>query len=231
MLPSGRIDTPSLLIFDLDGTLYDTRSSFLPTMRAIYAEFGLPYPSDEVILSLVGETFPVFLDWLLARGFPASRAALGERIAHVELASIRTRGRLFPDVAETLRQLRASGHILTLCTNGDRRYAETVLSTCGVLDLFAQLCTDEIEGQTKADRARALRSGVPHRRAFLIGDRSHDLEAGRAAGCTVVGASYGFGAADELETADVHIERFRDLVALVEGRTDRRSPRPESSSA
>ena len=81
-----------LLIFDLDGTLYDTRTSFVPTMQIVYAEYGLAYPSDDVVLGLVGEPFPVFLDWLIKQVFPAEREVLARRISDIEFASIRERG-------------------------------------------------------------------------------------------------------------------------------------------
>ena len=200
-----------LLIFDLDGTLYDTRTSFVPTMRTVYREYGLRYPSDDVILSLVGEPFPVFLDWLIEHGFPTGREALARQISEIEFASIRERGALFPGVQETLGELSEDGYVICLCTNGDRRYADAVLSACGVLHLFAELETNEVEGRTKVDLVRDLLRRVPHERAFMIGDRYHDMEAGRANGCTVIAAGYGYAGPRELDEANWIIERFPDL--------------------
>jgi phosphoglycolate phosphatase len=207
--------TDRLLIFDLDGTLYRTESSFVPTMRTVYAEVGLPYPSDRAILGLVGEPFPVFLDWLVDQGFPADRNALAQRISEVELASIRARGALFPGVRETLATLRETGHAVSLCTNGDLRYADAVLSACGILHLFDELQTNEVEGHSKAELVRDLLRRVPHKKAFMIGDRYHDVEAGRANGCTVIGATYGYGPLEELETADHRIDTFPDLLSCL----------------
>ncbi len=208
--------TDCLLIFDLDGTLYDTRTSFVPTMRIVYAKYGLPYPSDDVILGLVGEPFPVFLDWLIGHGFPGGREALAQRISEMELASIRERGALFPGVRETLVALGEDGYVISLCTNGDRRYADAVLSACGVLHLFAELQTNEAEGCTKADLVRDLLQRVPHERAFMIGDRYHDMEAGRANGCTVIAATYGYGSPEELERADRLVHSFPELLSVFE---------------
>jgi phosphoglycolate phosphatase len=208
--------TDCLLIFDLDGTLYRTDSSFVPTMRDVYRESGLPYPSDDVILGFVGEPFPVFLDWLVDQGFPSDRNALARRISEIELASIRARGALFPGVRETLATLRETGYAVSLCTNGDLRYADAVLSACGILHLFDELQTNEVEGHSKAELVRALLRRLPHRRAFMIGDRYHDVEAGRANGCTVIGATYGYGPSEELETADWRIDTFPDLLSCLD---------------
>jgi len=205
-----------LLIFDLDGTLYRTESSFVPTMRNVYGEYGLPYPSDRAILGFVGEPYPVFLDWLLEQGLPGDRDALGRRISAIELASIRERGELFPGVPETLSALRNGGYVVSLCTNGDMIYAEAVLSATGVLHLFDELQTNETEGHTKAELVRDLLRRAPHERAFMIGDRYHDMQAGRVNGCAVIGVTYGYGPAEELAVADRLIDAFSDLPRVLE---------------
>src|SRR5512137_2582314 len=110
--------TSPLLIFDLDGTLYRTESSFVRTMRSVYATHRLPYPGDGAILGMVGETFETFLGWLLGQGFDGRRAELQEEIARAEMGAIRDHGELFDGVAETLRELDHRGCLLALCTNG-----------------------------------------------------------------------------------------------------------------
>ncbi|MBN1857895.1 HAD hydrolase-like protein, partial [Candidatus Bipolaricaulota bacterium] len=69
--------------------------------------------------------------------------------------------------------------------------------------------------RSKADMINDLRRSIPHRHAWMIGDRYHDLEAGRSTGCTVVAASYGYGSAEEMSSADYHLARIDDLPALV----------------
>lgn len=208
--------TDQLVIFDLDGTLYDSRTSFVPTMRAVYEEYGLEYPTDSIIMRSVGEPFPVFLNWLIEHGFQGDRDALAGRISEIELASIRTRGKLFPGVLETLATLRSSGYSISLCTNGDMQYAQAVLSTCDILDLFDELRTNEVEGTTKTELVRDLLLHVPHERAFMVGDRHHDMQAGRANGCIVIAAAYGYGSPEELEGADRRINSFSEISAALD---------------
>lgn len=205
----------ALLIFDLDGTLYRTDSSFVPTMRRVYAEFDVSYPGDGAILAMVGETFETFLDWLAPQGFAVDKARLSARISQLEFVSIRERGALFDGVAETLRVLSEREHILTLCTNGDRRYAEAVLGRCGILGMFQRLQTLDGAPSTKAERIAELQNLYPGHRSFVVGDRYHDVEAGRATGCTVIGAAYGYARNGELSAADHIIRSFPDLLALV----------------
>ena len=207
---------PTLCIFDLDGTLYRTASSFVPTMRRVYEEFGVKTPPDNVIMSMVGETYTTFIEWLIPQGFSDDVDRLGERVSEIEFASIETDGELFPDVEATLRELKKRGCRIALCTNGDRRYAGFVLDRFGIAGLFDALATNDDDRRTKSEMvARLIREAQPIR-TFVVGDRYHDVEAGRANGCIVIGAAYGYGKRVELCAADHVIESFRELRALVE---------------
>jgi phosphoglycolate phosphatase-like HAD superfamily hydrolase len=204
-----------LLIFDLDGTLYRTESSFLPTMHRIYDEYGVPRPDDGEILAQVGETYTTFLEWLVPQGFPEDVEAVGRRITEIEFAAIVTDGALFDGVADGLRMLREDGNGIALCTNGDRRYAEHVLGAHGILTSFDVLQTNDDDRRAKAEMVAELLERLGPRTAVMVGDRYHDLEAGTRNGCVTVGAAYGYARPGELDGATHVIDRFGDLLPLV----------------
>jgi phosphoglycolate phosphatase len=204
-----------LIIFDLDGTLYRTDSSFLATIAQIYADFGIPRPTDREIMDTVGEPFGRFLEGLIKQGFPESAETLGDIIARRERDAIRKNGELFEGVKPTLARLRHRGHTLAVCTNGDRAYASLVLGTCGIAEMFDRLKTLDTEGHTKTAMIGELRREFPDRCAIMVGDRYHDVEAGRANGCVVVGAAYGYGRDGELASADHRITSFAELEAII----------------
>jgi len=210
-----------LLIFDLDGTLYRTESSFLPTMHRVYAEFRLTPPPDREIMGMVGETFDRFLDWLIPQGFELSKEDLAKLIANYEDTAIRERGELFPEACETLAVLRRRGYILSICTNGDSRYAHAILDRFGIRHLFDAIMTNEDGRSTKPEMVRELLRQIRPAGAFVIGDRYHDIEAGRANRCTVIAAAYGYGKEKEFAGADYRIESLSELPSLLE-RIDRR---------
>jgi len=205
-----------LCIFDLDGTLYRSASSFLPTMHRIYDAFGVPRASDEEILAQVGETYTTFIEWLMPQGFPGDIEELGGRITEIELASIRDHGQLFAGVDTGLRRLRDRGIAIALCTNGDRRYAEFVLNTHGILPLFDEIQTNDDDRRVKTEMVAALLEQFQARQAVVIGDRYHDMEAGLANGCTTVGAAYGYARPGELKAATYVIKAFSDLLGIVD---------------
>jgi len=211
----------TLLIFDLDGTLYRTESSFLPTMHRVYAEFGVAPPPDREIMGMVGETFDRFLDWLIPQGFAVSKDDLAKLIASYEGSAIRQRGELFPQACETLAVLRRRGYILSICTNGDSRYAHAVLDRFGIRHLFDAIMTNEDDRSTKPEMVRELLRQIRPTGAFIIGDRYHDIEAARANRCPVIAAAYGYGEEEELSGADYRIESLSALPPLL-ARIDRR---------
>jgi len=207
---------PALLIFDLDGTLYCTASSFLPTMQRVFETRGIEAPTDDEIMGQVGEPFADFLDWAIENGLPKDRAALARVIAEAEYASIRERGELFPGVLETLRAFKEQGHAIAICTNGDQKYTGVILEKFGIRELFDEIRTHEDEKKSKTVMVAELRAQWPDRRAFLIGDRYHDVQAGRVNGCVVVGAAYGYAKPIELDDVDHRIERFAELFGIID---------------
>lgn len=215
-MATGSAPRALLLVFDLDGTLYRTESSFARTMRRVYADRGVPHPGDAAILGMVGETFETFLDWLIAQGFRGSREQLREEIARAEMIAIREHGELYDGVPETLGQLRRRGCLLALCTNGDRRYVDAVLSRGRIAGFFSALSTLERGGRSKSERVGDLIREFRSLQAVVVGDRTHDLEAARANGCLMVAAAYGYARDGELTTADHAIATFPQLLDVVE---------------
>ncbi len=211
------LTTPSdvLLIFDLDGTLYRTESSFVSTMKAAYASHGIPYVGDAAILGMVGETFPNFLEWLAEQGFPNDADALSRDISKYEVESIAEDGELYPGVEETLRTLKQRSFLLAVCTNGDMQYVGAVLGKFGLLNLFDGIKTHGDSEQTKTEMIAELLEGYRPEHAFMIGDRYHDFVAGRANDCIVVATTYGFASDGEADEVDFRLDRFSDLPAIV----------------
>ena len=204
-----------LLIFDLDGTLYRTESSFVPTIKLAYKEHDIPYPGDAVILKRVGETFPTYLEWLVTQGFPIDVGVLRSEIGQHELDSIRHAGELYPDVEATLRDLKRQGFKLAICTNGDAHYTHAVLGRFDLRGLFDSIQTHDNPQQTKTKMIAVLLEQFRPDHAFMIGDRYHDFVAGHANDCTVVAATYGFAADGEADEVDVRLQQFSDLPAII----------------
>jgi phosphoglycolate phosphatase len=185
-------------------------------MHRVYDEFGVSRASDREILAQVGETYATFVRWLLPQGFPQDASALAARITEIEFDSIVSHGRLFDGVREGLETLRRGGLCIALCTHGDRRYAEHVLGTHGILPLFETLQTNYDDRRSKPEMVRQLLRRFRPAHAIVVGDRRHDIEAGEANGCLTVGAAYGYAGPGELDRASRTIAQFDELLPIVE---------------
>ena len=199
----------------MDGTLYHTETSSIPALEEIFLSYSLATPNRETLLPLIGETFDVFLEWAREQGIPIEWDAISERITETELRYVKERGKLYPGVKETLQRLREDGHRLALCTNALKVYAETVLTTCRISEFFEAISYHQANKNTKTERVVSLAKSISCTRAYMIGDRYHDLIAGRKAGCTVIGATYGYARPGELAKADHFISSFGELLTLL----------------
>ena len=184
-------------------------------MEEIFHSYSLPSPNRETLLSLTGETFDVLLEWAREEGIPIERDAIFEKITETELRYVKQRGKLYPGVKETLQRLREDGHRLALCTNALKIYAETVLTACKISEFFEVLSYHQANKNTKTERVASLVKSSSCTRAYMIGDRYHDLIAGRKAGCTVIGATYGYARPGELAEADHFISSFGELLSIL----------------
>ena len=201
-----------LAVFDLDGTLYMTELSVVPSIQETFARHGLPVPGDAEVRALIGIPTQGYRAWLKERG-----GGLGERIADEtprrEYELVRTKGRLFPHARETLEALRKEGCRTALLTNAGQRYASIVLGTFGLEPLFDEVSLFRRGEPSKSERLAGVIARAGGAPVIMVGDRRFDFVAAREAGCPSVGVSYGYGG-DELAMADVVIDDLWELVGM-----------------
>ncbi len=207
-----------LLIFDLDGTLFQTETVTVPAARQAFERHGLAAPPAEEICAFIGRTAAEYNGWLATRCPPLIHERIVAMAAERELDLIPQAGLLYPGVRDALGELRGTADRMAICSNGSQRYVETVLTAHGIVGLF-----DAVRFRRRGDR------GKPHMLAGLleqlgaassttgvvIGDRNDDLEAARANGLRSIGCVYGYGADGELEGADAIATRPSQLPGLI----------------
>jgi pyrophosphatase PpaX len=129
----------------------------------------------------------------------------------------------YDGVVDVLRSLHDAGHPMALVTSKADWLAKRALVHVGLDDLFPVVvgcdsCTRHKPHPEPVERAlEAL--GVSPAEALFIGDSSHDVEAGRAAGVHTVGVTWGAFTREEMEAsgADVVIDRIGALPGVVDG--------------
>ena len=209
------MSTKEHLIFDIDGTLWDTTAKVAeafnmgikddPRLSSVYPltperlsrEFGLP-------LHEIGRhLFPML---------PSDECdALTDHLCDLEIAHLLKYPPLpYEGVPETLRAL-SKVHDLYIISNCQAGYAETFMEATGLGPFFLDhLCPGDT-GLLKADNIALLMEKYGLDEAVYIGDTEGDRLSARKAGVGFVHAAYGFG---EVSEADAVINCFSDLAGL-----------------
>lgn len=215
---------PEAVLFDLDGTLFQTESLLIPVHRRVFQtlrEEGL-YPGEtppvERLLGSLGMLLEHIWEKVMPDGSPEARHRANELLLRYELEELEAgTGRLYPGVPETLRKLGDRGVRLFVASNGLEAYVKEVPRLRGVADLFEGFYSaGEYGTASKTELVRILLKERGIRSAWMVGDRSSDVEAGKGNGLFVVGCDYaGFRSEGELEGADAVIGSFDELDGLL----------------
>jgi len=202
-----------LIAFDMDGTLYKTETSFIPTMRGLFDEYGLDLPGDEDILSIIGETTGYFIKWLSEHGFSDAPESVFEKISKHEYDAIYGTGELYADTLKTLEYLKNNGFTITLCTNGPERYWGKIVDKFDLNRYFDHYEFPKFEGDSKTAMLERLSEKYSPDLKIMVGDRNIDRVAALEAGYEFYGASYGY-CFEEIELFERKIQKISDLIEI-----------------
>ncbi|MGG1519654.1 HAD family hydrolase [Paenibacillus oryzisoli] len=212
---------PQAMLFDLDGTLFQTETLLLPAYHATFDALrarGLyegATPPEERILGALG----MLLEQIWERVMPESPQEVREEadrlLIHYQMEGLKDgRGVLYEGVSDTLRTLHGQGIRLFVASNGLEDYVKEVTKAMGISPLFEGLYSaGEYKTKSKVDLVKILLETHGVESAWMVGDRSSDVEAGLRNNLTVVACDYaGFRESGELEGAHVRLTRFAELL-------------------
>lgn len=217
-MSGGRLDRPDALVFDLDGTLIDSRGDITTAINRMRAGYGLAPLSLEQVVGMVGEGARVLIERAVGAELPAGRLdeALAVYLDHYREVCLDTT-RPYPGVEAMLADL-AGAFPLVLLSNKGEALSRRVLEGLGLARRFREILGGDSLPTRKPDPAGLLllagRLGVPAGRLLLVGDTRIDAETAQAAGCPFVLVEWGFPrppAAAEVR-ADLRIAEARQLV-------------------
>jgi phosphoglycolate phosphatase len=203
-----------VLIFDLDGTLFQSASVTIPAVRQALKEFGLPPVEEPAIQAFFGRPNVEFQHWLNGLASDGT-ARLARRVSELELEFV-PGGRLYPGVRLALDAAQAEYAPLVLCSNGTRPYIELVLECHGLAKYFSRVRFPRAAEDSKPAMVRELINQFGALHTIVIGDRQDDIEAARTNGVRAIGAAYGYGSAAELTGADAVAATPAELPDLIE---------------
>ena len=205
----------TLLLFDLDGTLWDSASAVAEAWNEIFQREDpslKPLTVDD-IHGVMGMTMKEIGQTLYPDFHSARRDAIFDECCTYEVEYLYKHcGVLYPDFRSTMEALKAAGYSLAVVSNCQRGYIDAFLSSSGAGDLFLDYEEWERTGLTKGENIRLVMDRNGYSKGIYIGDTKKDREAALQAGIPFIHAAYGFG---EVESSDGVIRKLSDLPAEI----------------
>jgi phosphoglycolate phosphatase len=212
------MDRMRLHLFDLDGTLTDSRGGLYASFRAGLAAIGCDVLTDAALGQFLGTPLPMV--------FRAVRPDVGQADIQRGMLAFRSHyeregiygNHLYPGVLFMLRAVRDAGLKAWVVTSKPEFQAKRVVSLLKIDRLIGGVVgagVDELDTKTELV-ARALHNtGIKADQAVMLGDRHYDIIGARENHVRAVGALWGYGSRAELEDAlcDDLVERPEDYCA------------------
>ena len=182
-----------LVVFDWDGTLFDSTKLIARCIQAACADLGTTVPSDRDASYVIGLGLADALRHAAPDLPPARYRELGERYRHHYVAS-QNDIVLFDGTLEMLQALKQRNHWLGVATGKTRRGLDDALQRAELKGLFDATRTAD-ETASKPDPLMLLELmrelGAAPERTLMIGDTTHDLQLAANAGCASVAVGFG----------------------------------------
>jgi len=218
-----------LLVFDLDGTLIDSRLDLIHSVNATMRHIGRPELDGDVIASYVGDGAPALVRRALDNTDDEVlfRAAMEYFLGYYRLHKL-DHTTVYEGIPETLARLAEANGVpfnggqrqMAVLTNKPVRASRDIVAALGLGDFFVRIYGGNSFTTKKPDplgvRTLLEETGVAAEEALMIGDSSVDVLTGRNAGLWTCGVTYGFAphTLDEVPP-DVLIAKPRELRELL----------------
>ena len=181
------------VLFDLDGTLFDSIALLLACMRYAFEGFEGPHPTTEDWIAGIGT--PLITQLAAYTRTEAELITLRDRYRSHQQAQHRTLARAFPDAIPVLRELQHRGLAMALVTSKGNLLAQEALDFTGMAPFLPVVVgADSVTKHKPAPEPVLLALELLQVRAdeaVFVGDSPHDVHAGNAAGVDTIAALWG----------------------------------------
>lgn len=213
-----------LLIFDLDGTLIDSRLDLANAVNATRAQFAQGPLPNPVVYSYVGNGAPVLIRRAMGPDVDdAQMSAALEFFLDYYSRHALDETRLYPGIPESLERFRQSGAKMAVLTNKPVRISQRIMEGLGVAGYLFQ-----VYGGNSFEHKKPHRIGIDRLReeaaaeisdTWMIGDSYVDVQTARNAGVYSCGVTYGFQPETFCEyPPDLLVDRMEEFAGYLEQR-------------
>jgi phosphoglycolate phosphatase len=214
------------LLFDLDGTLIDSKRDLVQSVNATLRGMGRAELPEDLVASYVGSGAPILISRALGGAASAAeqQSALKFFLAHYDQHKLDFT-REYPGVRETLEKLRDVP--MAVLTNKPVNVSVRILEGLGLAGFFRAIYGGNSFATKKPDPLGAntilSEMGIAAAQGAMVGDSEVDVQTARNAGMISAIVNFGFGTHDRgMYPADIYLDRMEELLPLV---SDGVSPR------
>jgi pyrophosphatase PpaX len=206
------------VLFDVDGTLLDTREFIYQAYRHTLQSHGLPVRSlDEIaVIMSTGKSLQESYRYF-SPTYDIGKLCETHRTFQAENLSLSVP---FPNTHKTLKELKDAGVKTAAITTRSKRTSIKTLATSGLADYFDVILSGEDVERPKPHPEALLKVlkqlEIQPEKAVMVGDTEADILAGKSAGTKTIGVSYGFHGFKIAEVnPDFIIDDIADLLPVV----------------
>lgn len=209
------------IFFDFDGTLHNSVKIYAPAFRKAYAylvENQLADQrewSDDEISYWLGFTSKEMWRLFMPELDPESRQTCSKMIGTEMLNLLKSgEAQLYTGTIETLAYLKDKGYILVFLSNCGRNYMNISTEVFQLDRYFDDMvCAEDYDYIPKHEILKTIKGNYPEKMA-IVGDRFHDIEAGKLNDIGTIGCLFGYHRGDELVSSDMLIDDISRLKEL-----------------
>lgn len=234
------------LLFDLDGTLTDSKPGITKCVQYALKKMGWEIPPIEKLLCFIGPPLLFsFQEFCNMNEEEAKRAVVFYRERYAEIGLFEND--VYAGIPETLKKLKEKGYILTIATSKPEEYLVRILEHFHLISYFTVISGSSLQGErnSKAEVIQDLlyqlavwkesgkSNGMFYRGqkaeesiveeikkvSIMIGDRYHDIEGAACHGIDSLGVHYGYAKPGELKAAGAvyEVDTVADLCSFFMG--------------
>ena len=203
------------IFLDLDGTLMDSKPGIEASLRHAFAATGHDALAESDLTWMIG---PPFHDSFARAGITDPDPVIARYRDHYQAEGMFTAS-VFDGVFDMLDELAGTGADLFLATAKPHAFARQITAHFGLARYMRAEFGPELDG-TRAHKGDLLAFALAetgHRpdASVMVGDRHHDIEAGRQVGMPAIAVTWGYGGPDEWTGAAARADAPADLAAAI----------------
>ena len=207
------MNRPDSIIFDLDGTMWDTRDDVAEIWNEVFEKYGFEASlTGEIVASYMGMPYDEAMEQMLGHIPEETRKIMMDECASIEAQTIdrKNGGKIFPNVKETLDEL-VKNYRLFIVSNCQKGYIQAFLRINGLEKYFEDTENAENTGLQKGENNKLVIERNNLKNPVYVGDTPGDARSAKFVGIPFIYAEYGF---DTVEEYDDKIADFSDLLKL-----------------